>query len=272
MSDNELHAQIAAAQVYEEFFVPALIKELAAVMIDAAHIRPGDKVLDIACGTGIAARIAAQRVGSSGRVVGLDRNPGMLEVARRITTGIEWRKGNAESLPYTDETFDAVVCQFGLMFFTDRPIALREMMRVLMNNGRLALTVWDRLENIPALAVEAEVVERIAGPSAGDDLRAPFILGDRDKLTALLASVGLESASISTQRGKAHFPSVGSLLEADIKGFLPLGGIQLTEDQILKILSEGEQALSPYVTPKGTLEFDASIHIITATKRGAGIN
>jgi len=125
---------------------------------------------------------------------------------------------------------------------------------------------------MPAFAAEVEVVERIAGSAAADGLRAPFVLGGRDELTVLLANAGLESASITTQRGKAHFPSVRSILEADIKGFLPLGGIQLTDDQIQEIFSEGEQALSPYVTPNGTLVFDSSVQIITATKSGVSIN
>lgn len=116
------------------------------------------------------------------------------------------------------------------------------------------------------------MVERIAGSAAADGLRAPFVLGNRDELTALLANAGLESTSITTQRGKAQFPSVRSLLDADIKGFLPLGGIQLTNDQMKRIFSEGEQALSPYVTPNGTLVFDSSVHIITATKSGISIN
>jgi hypothetical protein len=158
------------------------------------------------------------------------------------------------------------------MFFTDRSRALREMMRVLVNNGRLVLIVWDRLESIPAFAAEVEVVERIAGSAAADALRAPFLLGDRDELTVLLADAGLESASITTQRGKAQFPSVRSLLEADIKGFLPLGGIQLLEAQIQQIFAEGEHALSRYVTPNGTLVFDTSVHIIAATKNNVGIS
>lgn len=149
MNDNELQTQIATAEAYEEFFIPALIKEWASRVIEAARIQPGDKVLDVACGTGIVARTAAQRVGSGGTVAGLDRNPGMPEIARRMATGIDWRQGEAESLPYSDETFDAVVCQFGLMFFSDRSLALREMMRVPANKGRLALTVWDRLESMP---------------------------------------------------------------------------------------------------------------------------
>ena len=191
MSDNELQTRIATAEAYEEFFIPALIREWASRVIDAARIQPGDKVLDVACGTGIVARTAAQRVGSGGTVAGLDRNPSMLEVARRMATGIEWRQGEAESLPYSDETFDAVVCQFGLMFFTDRPLALREMMRVLVNHGRLALTVWDRLESMPAFAAEIEVVERI-----DHDAKRPFHVAEDlgDGETAFLRGLMIRAA------------------------------------------------------------------------------
>jgi len=266
MNKDELQPLIAAAEIYEKIFVPALMQEWASCLVEEAHVGPGDRVLDIACGTGVVARAVAERIGSSGIVVGFDRNPGMLEIARRTETGIEWRQGTVDSLPYADETFDAVICQFGLMFFPDRSLALREMMRVLARGGRLIAAVWDRLENLPALALEADVIERTAGPAARDDLRAPFVLGDREELARLVAEAGLKSASISTRHGTARFPSVRSLLEADVKGFLPLGGIQLTEDQVQKIYAEAEQVLSPYVTPEGTLVFDTSAHIVTVTK------
>ncbi len=109
MSDPELQAQIDAAAAYEEFFVPALFGQWAPRVVDAAQIRSGDRVLDVACGTGVLAREAASRVAPSGSVAGVDLNPGMLEVAAQLAPAIEWRQGAAESLPYPDESFDAVI-------------------------------------------------------------------------------------------------------------------------------------------------------------------
>jgi len=131
MGESSQQSQIEAAKAYEAFFVPALFGQWAVKVLDAAHIQVGQRVLDVACGTGVLARAAITRIGSGGQVVGIDPNPGMVAVARQFEPRVEWREGVAESLTFPNNSFDAVVSQFGLMFFTDRPQAIREMMRVL---------------------------------------------------------------------------------------------------------------------------------------------
>ena len=120
-----------AAILYEQSFVPAIFARSAVMVADAAGIGPGDRVLDVGCGTGILAREASGRCGAEGRVVGLDLNPRMLEVARRVAPGIDWQQGDAGALPFADGAFDMVVSQYALMFFPDQALALREMWRVL---------------------------------------------------------------------------------------------------------------------------------------------
>ena len=136
MSDPTMQSQIEAARAYEALFVPALVGQFAPKVADGARVVKGERVLDVACGTGILAREMLKRVGISGRVVGIDAVPGMIEVAQQIAPAVEWRQGKAESLPFSDGSFDAVVCQFGLMFFTDRAQAIGEMLRVLSSGGR----------------------------------------------------------------------------------------------------------------------------------------
>lgn len=133
----------SAAEVYEEVFVPILM-QWAGRVADAARVQPGQRVLDVACGTGVLARAVAERVGPQGAVVGLDLNEGMLAVAGRKAPHVEWRQGRAEDLPFESQSFDRVVSQFGLMFFADRR-AVQEMVRVLRPGGHLAVAVWGRL-------------------------------------------------------------------------------------------------------------------------------
>jgi ubiquinone/menaquinone biosynthesis C-methylase UbiE len=140
----------SAAEIYEEFYLPALFLEWAPRMAAAAGVEPNQRVLDVACGTGVLARALAERVKPGGTATGLDINEGMLAVARRKAPGIEWRHGAAESLPFDDAAFDVVVSQFGLMFFQDRTKAIGEMLRVLRPGGRLAVAVWDSLDRTPA--------------------------------------------------------------------------------------------------------------------------
>nr|MBS0019851.1 class I SAM-dependent methyltransferase [Gammaproteobacteria bacterium] len=266
MTDSTLQAQIEAANAYEALFVPALFGQWAPKVADAAGIQPGQRVLDVACGTGVLAREIASRAGSTGHVAGLDPSPGMLEVAKQLTLGVEWREGVAESLPLADQAFDAVVSQFGLMFFTDRRQAVREMLRVLAPGGRLAVAVWDSLENIPAYAAEVTLLERVAGRPAADALRAPFVLGDQHALEVLFRDAGVGSVEIATHRGTAQFPSIHSMVEADLRGWLPVMGVMLPEEQIKWILEEAEQALSPYVSEPAPTMFHLSAHIVTGAK------
>lgn len=266
MSEPTLQAQIDAAHAYEALFVPALFGQWAGKVADAAQIRPGERVLDVGCGTGILAREIASRIGSVGRVAGIEPSPGMLAVARQLAPTVEWREGIAESLPFPDRSFDAVVSQFALMFFTDRRQALREMLRVLIPGGRLVVAVWDSLDNIPAYAAEVSLLERLAGRQAAEALRAPFVLGNRKDLAALFSEAGVAATEITTHHGTAQFPSIRTMVEADLRGWLPVMRVILAENLIGRILQDAEQALGSYATPDGRAAFQLSAHLITAKK------
>jgi len=258
--------EILAAKAYEDLHVPALFQQFSPLVATAAEIKPEQRVLDVACGTGVLTREAVSRVGDGGFVAGIDANPGMLAVAQQLTQSIDWQQGTAESLPYEDNSFDAVVSQFGLMFFQDRPAAISEMLRVLVPGGRLAIAVWELLENSEAYPDEIALIERLAGQAAADALRAPFVLGNQEELSRLFLDNGAPSVEITTHHGTARFPSIRTMVEADLRGWLPVMGVNLTEEQIESTLNEAEQLLSRYVTANGTVEFDAPAHIVTAYK------
>jgi SAM-dependent methyltransferase len=266
MSEPATHTQIDAAKGYEALLVPALFGPWAARVADAAQIVAGQRVLDVACGTGVLTREVASRTGPSGFVTGLDPAPGMLAVARELAPEIDWREGVAEALPFPDQSFDTVVSQFGLMFFADRRRALREMLRVVKPDGGIAVAVWDSLENNPAYAATVALLERRAGRSAADVLGAPFILGDRQRLLELFTDAGVSSVAIDTPEASARFPAIRTMVEADLRGWLPMMGVVLPDDRIALILDEAEGLLRSYVTAEGTMDFTTRAHVITGRR------
>jgi SAM-dependent methyltransferase len=266
MKSPELSSQIDAATAYENFFVPALFRQWAPRVVAAGRIQPGQRVLDVACGTGVLSRAAAQAVSPTGAVTGVDCNPGMLEVARRLAPTVEWHHGRAERLPFPGDAFDAVLSQFGLMFFEDRAAALREMWRVVRPGGRIVVAVWAALEDTPAYATVVSLLDRLAGPDAAAALRAPFVLGARGELASPFSMAGIPNVAISTHTGAARFPSIRAMVEADLRGWLPLVGVSLTEDVIETVLQEASAALGSYVIEDGTVQFAIPAHIATVER------
>ena len=254
--DDSSATPIEAAEVYEELFVPALFGWWAQEVSSTVALRPGDRVLDVACGTGVLARAAAELVGPQGEVVGLDPDEGMLAVAARHAPNIDWRVGAAESLPFDAGMFDAVVSQFGLMFFSDPLNALREARRVLRPSGRTVFAVWASLEETPAYAAFVRLLEQLFGRSVADGLRAPFAMGDRGTLSSLFRDAGFGSRRVVTRTGSARFSSLEEWIEADAKGWL-----QLDESQNRRLLDAARAELDAFVTSDGAVEFAMAAHI-----------
>jgi SAM-dependent methyltransferase len=254
---------IDAATAYERLFVPAEFQEWAPRVAEAARVAPGQRVLDVACGTGVLSREVAARVGPSGFVAGFDLDPGMLSIAARVSSGVRWCRGNAESLPFTNAAFDSVVSQFGLMFFPDRLQSLREMLRVTAPGGRLAVAVWDTLERTPAYLALVGLLERFAEGHIANALRAPFALGDRQRLADLFDAAGMPAATIATVVGTGRFPDIRAMVEAELKGWMPVVGIHLSQDEIDRLVGEAQDALEPFTTPDGSVRFDSPAHIVT---------
>ena len=266
MGESDLKEQIAAARAYEALHVPALFAEWTEPVLDAAAVGQEQRVLDVACGTGVLARAANRRVGPRGAVVGIDPGPGMLAVAQELGPEVEWHQGVAESLPFPDASFDAVVSQFGLMFFVDRQAAIGEMLRVLRPNGALVVAVWDALERSPAYSLEVDLLERLAHRAAADALRAPFVLGEPQELTELFLAAGVVSPVVTTRVGTARFPSIRTMVGADLHGWLPVMGVVLDDERIEEILAAAERELDRFVEPGGAVVFDSPAHIVSGRK------
>jgi SAM-dependent methyltransferase len=205
------------AETYETYMVPALFGPWASHLIGRASPRPGERALDIACGTGVVARKVAPMVGPTGAVDGLDVSPHMLAVAiaaaERDGLDITWSEGRAEALPYPDGSFDLALCQFALMFFTDRAAALSEMHRVLGTRGRIVLSVFQGIERHPFYVALDEAIGRRLGSSGVGDI---FALGDASEVSGLLAGAGFQQVTIESDSMTAYFPNPEGFLAGEI--------------------------------------------------------
>ena len=254
----------SAAEVYEEFFLPALFAPWAPRLVAAAKLGAGMRVIDVACGTGVLAIEAAEVVGATGAVTGVDLNPGMLAVARRKAPGIGWTEARAEALPFSNGSFDAALSQFGLMFFADREAAIHEMCRVLRPGGALAIAVWDSLDRTPGYAAVVRLLARLFGDEIADLLRSPYALGNLEAMGALLSSAGVGRPRVSRVGGEAQFPSIRAWMHTDVRGWTLAD--KLDDRQYELLVSEAENELRRFVKPDGSVRFEHPALIATATK------
>ena len=198
-----------APQTYDAYLGPAMFEPLALATADAVEVGPGEAALDVACGTGVLTRVLAERVGSDGRVVGLDLSEGMLAVARgRGSTGapIDYVQGRAEQLPFAESEFAVVTCQQGLQFVPDRPAVLAEFKRVLAPGGRLGVACWEAIDHQANFDAIARSLDRHFGTDVGDIQRVPFRLSDPAELRALLVAAGFGDVVVEIERVAARFP------------------------------------------------------------------
>ena len=194
------------AENYERYFVPAIGEPIARHLMHTAGPTTGERVLDIACGTGVATRLVAQAVGRDGRVVGLDANPGMVEVARTVSPdGIEWLAAPVEDMPLPDGAFDLALCSMGLQFFADKEVALRETRRVLAPGGR---AVWCTPGPTPELfaAIDQALLHHLV-PGASMFVHAVFSLHDGEQARALMVNSGFDHVVVESTSVPLRVPA-----------------------------------------------------------------
>jgi ubiquinone/menaquinone biosynthesis C-methylase UbiE len=254
-----------AAEIYQSELVPAVFGPWGPRVVALAELRPGLRVLDVACGTGLVAQLAAEAVGVDGRVAALDVNPAMLAVASELPAvvgaRIEWVEGDAQALPFAEASFDVVCCQLGLQFFPDREHALREMKRVLVAGGRAVVMVWREIDRAPGFAVLAAALGRTISADAEALMRAPFTLSDAGELSRLLESAGLRDCAIRAETGNVRFTSAAMFVGSYIGGS-PLAAIvaPAPEQAYEKLVSEVERGLDSCIE-QNSLCFPIEAHL-----------
>lgn len=250
-------------ELYERELAGPLFRPWVDDLLDRAGLSPGSRLLDLACGTGVVARAAKERLGAAGRVVGVDLSAGMLEVAARVAPGVEWREADASRLPFgPEERFDALVCQQGFQFFADQPAAAREMRRVLAPGAKAVLATWVLLEELPCLRALHEAGERHLGPVR--DARYSLAAAE---LAQHLERAGLRDVRLETLR-KQMRPDAATFLRLNAMAIVGMSGKPLGEEEreriVEAIAEDGARAAAPW-TRDGQLVFELATHVATAS-------
>ena len=240
------------AELYEQMLVAPLFRPWAERLLDRVPLAANARVLDVACGTGALARGVVARLGAEARVVGVDRNPAMLAVARRVAPGIDWREGDAATLPVSpDEKFDAVFCHEGLQFFPDRAAALLAMRAVLATGCPIGVAVWRSAEENGVFSILDRVAERFLGPVR--DVRHSF--GDAEALAQLLSECGYADVKVEPVAIDVQFdirPEMFARLNATAVLGMSAAGKSMSEDEKAKVLAAIVEAsleeIEPYTT------------------------
>ena len=180
---------------YDRYLGPVLFEPYAEDLVSRLDISQDAAVLELACGTGIVTRRLLDRLGPHAKLLATDLNDSMLDYARaKFGAGdaVEWKQADATDLPFADQSFDAVVCQFGLMFFPDKERAVRETFRVLKPGGTFLFNVWDAIEQNDLPHIAHEVVSKFFADNPPDFYTVPFSFHDRETIQLLLSAAGFD--------------------------------------------------------------------------------
>lgn len=257
-----------AAHMRERYSVRYFIGPWAPGLIAVAALQQGERVLDVACGTGVVTRLAASAVGPTGQVTGVDINAAMLAVARSLAPpsglSITWVEGNAVAMDFPDASFDVILCQQGLQFFPDKAAALREMHRVLVPSGRVVLSVWKSAG--PYNVAVADALEHHVGVEAATRFRASRIVPDAEALYRLLIEAGFPVVEIRPSTMTIRLPALETFVLGHLSG-MPIAAAvaALSEEQRAALGKQVKSALELYADGTGVAVPDA-VNIATAHK------
>ncbi len=241
---------------YEKYIVPAFSGAWAQDIVNRAALRNGDRILDVGCGTGIVSRYAVKALGQSGHITGIDINEIVLKKAREIcppnVSPIEWKQGDVTDLPFSDTMFDVVLCQQGLQYFSDRPRALNEINRVLVNQGRVFFSVWRPIEYFPFYSALHSALEHYVSAKAASILASAFTLGESTRLRTLFENAGFKNIDIClTVRQMRYSPLDEFLIGGFVASPFTDDILALEESIREEMLQTIKKSISDYIDDHG---------------------
>jgi ubiquinone/menaquinone biosynthesis C-methylase UbiE len=258
----------ASTSAYAQHFDPVFGRRFAERALDSLVVVRGARVLDVACGTGIFARMAAHVVGPRGKVVGIDPSSAAVESARRIdvTSIVEWRDWEGSRLPFDDKTFDVVACQHALHRFNQPEAALEDMRRVLAPGGRLGIMTWGPIEENPAFAVELDAIIKSGLDQSGvvEVLLDAFAYHRLEDLRELVHKAGFTDVSCRTVRMLAALPGVAQWVRV-YPSLPPLSRAwrDCPQQARIQFLARASELLRPF-EHEGVLRVQASSRLVVA--------
>jgi ubiquinone/menaquinone biosynthesis C-methylase UbiE len=244
-----------APLAYDTYIVDAFMQGYSRRLVDTAAIEPGNRVLDIACGTGAVTRLAADKAGPESHVVGFDLNAGMLARARASSVNfgaIDWREGSVTEMQFDDASFDVMLCQHGLQFFPDKAAALSEMHRVLTPGGRLLVSVWRSIEHCPWQSAVADAIDHHVGSEPAVLVRSAFSFGDPEQLGQTIVSAGFRDVEVRVEAETFHHASLAEYVPSYISATPVAGAVAGLEAAVQrKIVADVRDALAAYLVGDG---------------------
>jgi ubiquinone/menaquinone biosynthesis C-methylase UbiE len=204
---------------YDQYLGPVLFQPYAADLV--ARLDSPQEVLELACGTGIVTRQLRERLTAGVKIVATDLNEAMLSYANQkfeSSERIEWKQADATDLPFADQSFDAVLCQFGVMFFPDKEKAAREVLRVLKPDGVFLFNVWDAIEENDLPHIAHTIITKFFDDNPPDFYEIPFSFHDVETIRSLLAHAGFRNIECSLVSLTAEAPSASEVTRGLVRG------------------------------------------------------
>jgi ubiquinone/menaquinone biosynthesis C-methylase UbiE len=254
-------------QVYDDVFVPRLFTPWAELLLDAVEPSSGEDLLDVATGPGTVARLAAVRLGPSGRVTGCDLSPAMLAlaVAKPSADGaapITYVECPAGALHVDDASFDIAVCQQGLQFFPDRVGALRELQRALRPGGRVGVAVWSAISESPFFAAIAEGLGEVIGPEAQRAYeQGPWGLTGADEIEKLFDATDFGGVQVERRTLSVEFEGGAPQLVATLAAASVASQVEALDAERRAALVDAVARAAAPITVNGVVRSETAAHV-----------